>query len=92
MKTANLDKIYGWRLSREFEEKSRHGKNPMKEGQQRQNTDRFLDKLINITNLLNNSGRIRSFILPMFVQVPVVSVSTCFGERPSIILKDSVSH
>jgi hypothetical protein len=48
MKTANLDKIYGWRLSREFEEKSRHGKNPMKEGIQRQNTDRFIDNLKNI--------------------------------------------
>jgi hypothetical protein len=41
MKTANLDKVFGWRLSGELEEESRLGKNPMEEGKPRENTDRF---------------------------------------------------
>lgn len=28
MKTANLDRIYGWRLSHEFDDKARRAKNP----------------------------------------------------------------
>uniref|UniRef100_A0A914ME38 Cap-specific mRNA (nucleoside-2'-O-)-methyltransferase 1 n=1 Tax=Meloidogyne incognita TaxID=6306 RepID=A0A914ME38_MELIC len=40
MKMANLDKIFGWRLSWEFVAKSRLAKNPLEKEKQRENVDR----------------------------------------------------
>ncbi|CAK5059163.1 unnamed protein product [Meloidogyne enterolobii] len=40
MKMANLDKIFGWRLSWEFVDKSRLAKNPLEKEKQRENVDR----------------------------------------------------
>uniref|UniRef100_A0A914D828 Cap-specific mRNA (nucleoside-2'-O-)-methyltransferase 1 n=1 Tax=Acrobeloides nanus TaxID=290746 RepID=A0A914D828_9BILA len=40
MKTANLDRIFGWRLSQEFDDTVRGSKNPFKEHQERKNDSR----------------------------------------------------
>ncbi|KAI1724059.1 ftsJ-like methyltransferase domain-containing protein [Ditylenchus destructor] len=40
MKTANLDKIFDWRLSRDFDEKRRLIKNPLAPDEDRENVDR----------------------------------------------------
>jgi len=45
MKMANLDKIFGWRLSWEFVDKSRLAKNPLEKEKQRENVDRLITYL-----------------------------------------------
>lgn len=45
MKTANLDKIFGWRLSREFDEAKRQAKNPLTDDDKKKGTNNF-DRLV----------------------------------------------
>lgn len=40
MKTANLDKIFGWKLSWEFDDTKRLAKNPLTPDKGRENVDR----------------------------------------------------
>lgn len=43
MKMANLDKIFGWRLSWEFVDNLRHAKNPLEKGKINENVDRLFN-------------------------------------------------
>ena len=95
MKTANLDKIYGWRLSREFEDSTRIAKNPMEAERIRQNPDRSVQtkNVIFVINKLQIFAEIvHFFILRMFAPVPVDSVNICFGARHSTMQRDLDLH